>query len=99
MNEFYCASSAIECKDGLKPSILIPENTHYLRRNILRMKDVQPLVGLSKSYIYRLGKEGSFPKPVSIMPNGKSVGWIEHEVHAWLEQRIAERDQEATNVL
>ena len=95
MNSFNCSNSAIEYKDALKPSILLPDHTHYLRRNILRMKDVQPLVGLSKSYIYRLGKEGRFPKPVSIMPNGKSVGWVEHEVHSWLEQRIAERDQEA----
>jgi prophage regulatory protein len=95
MNSLYCANSAIEDKDALKPSILIPDNTHYLPPNILRMKDVQPLVGLSKSYIYRLGKEGRFPKPISIMPNGKSVGWVEHEIHAWLEQRIAERNQEA----
>ena len=94
-DRYNCCNAATEHEEALKPSIPLPDNTHDLRQNILRMKDVQPLVGLSKSYIYRLGKEGLFPKPISIMSNGNSVGWIEHEIHAWIEQRIAERDQEA----
>lgn len=42
--------------------------------------------------IWRLVRAGKFPKPVKI---GARNGWPEHEIDAWLAERIAVRDAEA----
>jgi len=36
-----------------------------------------------------MSQSGEFPKPIKI---GKSDGWIEAEVDAWIEQKMADRD-------
>ncbi len=61
---------------------------------IWRINQVRHETGLSRSYIYQLAKLGLFPKPVNLVPGGTSVGWLSSEINAWLEERIAERDQE-----
>lgn len=59
---------------------------------ILRRKQVEARTGLSRSTLYAKIKPGSdqfdptFPKPVSL--GAKAVGWIEHEVTAWLSAQI-----------
>jgi predicted DNA-binding transcriptional regulator AlpA len=30
---------------------------------------------------------GKFPKPFPIFSGGRAVGWREHEIEAWLQQR------------
>lgn len=58
---------------------------------ILRRKQVEDRVGLSRSPIYARIKEGTFPKPVRL--GGKrAVGWIEAEIDGWLQARVDERD-------
>lgn len=61
---------------------------------IWRINQVRNETGLSRSYIYQLAKRGLFPRPVSLVPGGTSVGWLSTEIHAWLEERIVERDLE-----
>lgn len=65
---------------------------------ILRRKQVEARTGLSRSAIYaKMAKnpkrpgdyDPTFPRPVSL--GGKSVGWLEHEIDAWLASRIAQR--------
>lgn len=47
----------------------------------LRMPDVREKVGLSRSQIYRLIQEGTFPAPVKI---GAQVSvWPDNEIHRW----------------
>lgn len=62
---------------------------------ILRRKQVEARTGLSRSSIYarlrhnpkRPGDyDPTFPKPVAI--GAKAVGWIEHELDAWLAAQI-----------
>lgn len=65
---------------------------------LIRLKEVRDLTGLSRSYIYALAAQKRFPKSVALVPGGTSRAWVEAEVLAWLEQRIAERDQEAVHV-
>jgi prophage regulatory protein len=55
---------------------------------ILRRKQVESRVGLSRSTIYDGIKAGTFPKPIQLGP--RSVGWLESEISTWLEQRIAQ---------
>ena len=49
---------------------------------ILRWADLKPILGLSRMTVYRMEKAGTFPKRIQI--NSGSVGWLEHEVEAWL---------------
>jgi prophage regulatory protein len=65
-------------------------------RKLIRIKTVANLTSLSKSYIYELCKKGAFPSSIQLVPQGNSVAWVESEVEGWIEERIAERDQEAT---
>ena len=53
---------------------------------ILRRKQVEARTGLSRSSIYAAIKTGTFPAPVSL--GEKSVGWLEHEITAWIAARI-----------
>lgn len=59
---------------------------------ILRLTEVTARTGLSRSTIYRLVSIGSFPRPINL--GSRSVGWLESEVQAWLDGRIAQRDRE-----
>ena len=68
------------------------------RATILRRKQVEARTGLSKSTIYAKTKlnpdrpgdfDASFPKPIPL--GAKSVGWLEHEIDAWIETRIQQR--------
>ena len=56
---------------------------------ILRLAQVIDMTGLGKTKIYELQAEGRFPMSVRITTH--SVGWVEHEVQAWLAGRLAER--------
>ncbi|WP_315809323.1 AlpA family transcriptional regulator [Pseudomonas sp. C9-3] len=57
---------------------------------IIRLNEVMSSTGLARSTIYKLIGLGAFPKPVSLV--GRSVGWVDREVHDWILARIEERD-------
>ncbi|TMQ03123.1 MAG: AlpA family phage regulatory protein [Deltaproteobacteria bacterium] len=59
---------------------------------ILRLPQVLNVTGLAKTKIYELQSQGTFPMRIQI--TGHSVGWIEHEVQAWLAQRAAARSDD-----
>lgn len=44
------------------------------------------MTGLTRSALYQLMREGTFPRPVKLTE--RSVAWIESEVRAWIEARI-----------
>lgn len=49
---------------------------------ILRRKQVEQVVGLSRSTIYQRIKDGTFPKPVSL--GGRMVGWRTSDIELFL---------------
>jgi len=57
---------------------------------ILRRREVEARTGLSRSTIYERMKQGTFPSPIALGP--RSVGWVEAEIQAFLNDRIAARD-------
>ena len=57
-----------------------------MTHTILRLPAVKARTGLSRSTIYLRIAEGDFPKPISL--GGRAVGWIESEIHAWVQQQI-----------
>ena len=61
-----------------------------MQRQILRLKDVVELVGLSKTTIWRRTRAGEFPPALRLGgPSTRAVGWKMTDVEAWLEQRTA----------
>jgi prophage regulatory protein len=54
---------------------------------ILRRRQVEKRVGLTRSPLYARIKAGTFPKPVQL-GNGRAVGWLEHEIDSWLAEQI-----------
>ncbi len=55
------------------------------KMRFLRSKEVEHKVGLSRVSVWRLEAAGDFPPRRKITP--KTVGWVEHEVDAWMEDR------------
>jgi prophage regulatory protein len=58
-----------------------------LPRRFIKLAETKTLTTLSTSEIYRRIAAGTFPAQVNLGP--KSVAWIEVEVLAWCEARIA----------
>ena len=57
---------------------------------LLRLPEVKARTGLSRSEIYRRIALGTFPAHVKIGQHASA--WAEHEVSAWIADRIAARD-------
>ncbi|BFI96070.1 MAG: AlpA family transcriptional regulator [Rhodanobacter sp.] len=57
------------------------------QKRFLRRADVERKTGYSIASIYRLAKEGDFPQPVKL--GKRASGWVEEEVDAWIERRVA----------
>lgn len=57
----------------------------------LRLPEVLRRTGLGRSTLYSLIAAGEFPS--SVLLSGRSVGFVESEVDAWVLSRIALRDQ------
>lgn len=52
---------------------------------VIRYQELYSKIGLGRTQIWRLEKDGEFPKSIPLGRNSK--GWFEHEVDAWLESR------------
>ena len=60
-------------------------------KNIIKLYQVQELTPLSRATIYRLIKEGKFPKQIKL--SERSSGWIEQEVIDYINNCIQKRDE------
>ncbi len=60
--------------------------------SLLSLDDLQRIVPLSRTTIWRLERQGDFPRRIRIGPN--RVAWVEIEVEAWINDRLAERGAE-----
>ncbi|MET4680410.1 helix-turn-helix transcriptional regulator [Stenotrophomonas rhizophila] len=65
-------------------------DSHTPPPRLLRLKEVQDRVGMSKTTIYDRVKAKTFPAPVHL---GTMAAWVESEVDRWIIERITERDQ------
>ncbi|MBW3781475.1 AlpA family phage regulatory protein [Aeromonas veronii] len=63
---------------------------------VLRIKDLMRKIGMARSTIYdRINPkspryDSSFPKPIKL--GLSAVGWLEHEINAWVEKLIIQRE-------
>jgi prophage regulatory protein len=56
------------------------------RDRLLRLPEVEALTGCRKSTVYKLMKEGKFPKSVRI--TDRMAAWPESSVLQWVQERI-----------
>lgn len=52
----------------------------------LRLPEVKAVTGLSKSSLYALIREKSFPAPIRLGP--RAVAWVRSEVRQWASERV-----------
>lgn len=57
----------------------------YRRKGILRRKELEHELKLSRSTIYALMQKGMFPRPIRLSPG--AVGWTVESIDQWLEDR------------
>jgi prophage regulatory protein len=52
----------------------------------MRLPEVKAVTGLSKTSIYELIRERSFPAPIRLGP--RAVAWVKSEVRQWAVERV-----------
>ena len=57
-----------------------------MTETFLRLPAVKKRTGFESSQIYKLIKQGQFPKQIYLGP--QSVAWLEAEVTDWMKERI-----------
>ena len=82
-----------KAKPGICPMtphpVLAESTSRSMPIRIPRLAEVIDMTGLGKTKICELQTQGRCPMSVRITTH--SVGWVEHEVQAWLKGRLAER--------
>ena len=56
---------------------------------VLRHHDVCEMLGVSRATLWRWQRDGHFPKPKQIGPDGPRAlfGWLASDIEAWLASR------------
>ncbi|MDF3636209.1 AlpA family transcriptional regulator [Enterobacter cloacae] len=54
---------------------------------LVDMRFITKLTGLTDKWFYKLIKDGLFPRPIKL---GRSSRWKQSEVELWLQQRITD---------
>src|SRR5262249_27035208 len=79
-----------------RPRIPIPvERCPAMSLRFLRKSEVLNKLGIKRSALSELIKDDKFPPGVPIIPNGRTQGWIEDEVDAYIAERrkLAHKEQ------
>ncbi|WP_047238395.1 helix-turn-helix transcriptional regulator [Chromobacterium subtsugae] len=69
--------------------------TEQNKISVIRRPQLQQRLGVGRQWIYdRLNLKSpyydpTFPKQIQLGARAGAVGWLEHEIDAWLESRIA----------
>lgn len=69
---------------------IMTEQISLLDDQLVDMRFITKLTGLTDKWFYKLISLGEFPKPIKL---GRSSRWLQSEVEAWLQQRIAQSRQ------
>ncbi|NBY25921.1 MAG: AlpA family phage regulatory protein [Betaproteobacteria bacterium] len=54
---------------------------------VIRHAKVCRKLDISSSKLFDMCAKGIFPKPFTLIPGGRAVGWLEHQVDAWILER------------
>lgn len=64
---------------------IMTEQISLLDDQLVDMRFITKLTGLTDKWFYKLIKDGLFPKPIKL---GRSSRWLKSEVENWLQERI-----------
>jgi prophage regulatory protein len=56
---------------------------------VIRHKQVRSKLQISSAKLFDMVARGQFPKPFTLIPGGRAVGWLEADVDAWITSRKA----------
>ena len=56
---------------------------------VVRPSEARNRVGVSRAKFADMIAKGQFPKPFTIIPGGRAVGWLERDVDEWIMDRCA----------
>ena len=56
-------------------------------KKFLRLRAAKDWTGLSRSTIYAMMKNGTFPKSISL--GARAIGWLESDIQAWADSRVS----------
>lgn len=59
------------------------ESPRHIGTRLVRMPEVCNRIGIGRSTLYAMIQSGTFPAPKRL--GGRTVAWLESEVHAWIE--------------
>ncbi len=62
---------------------------------VIRHKQVCEKLQISSAKLFDLIAKGVFPRPVTLVPGGRAVGFLESDVDQWILDRKAASEQEA----
>ena len=54
---------------------------------VIRPSEARDRVGVSRAKFADMIAKGQFPRPFTIIPGGRAVGWLEKDVDAWIMDR------------
>lgn len=66
---------------------MLNNNAGLLSDKMVDMVFITGFTGLSDKWFYKLISLGEFPKPIKL---GRSSRWLQSEIEAWVQKRIAE---------
>ncbi|MGF6343410.1 prophage regulatory protein [Citrobacter sp. 506] len=66
---------------------IMTEQISLLDDQLVDMRFITKLTGLTDKWFYKLIKDGLFPRPIKL---GRSSRWKQSEVELWLQQRITD---------
>jgi prophage regulatory protein len=62
------------------------DDAHGAGLKLLRFPAVRERTGLSRSTIWRLERQGAFPRHHRISAN--AVAWVEHDIASWIRSKV-----------
>lgn len=66
---------------------IMTEHISLLDDQLVDMRFITKLTGLTDKWFYKMIKDGLFPRPIKL---GRSSRWKKSEVELWLQQRITD---------
>lgn len=66
---------------------------------LLRWDQVQLIVGICRSHAHGLAAKNppQFPRPRKLVPGGRASAWVESEINAWVQQRVADTQPDSSD--
>ena len=62
-----------------------------MSNRLLRMKELQEKLAVSRAHLYSLIGRDLFPKPIKLTEGGRASFWIEKEIDQYIQEQAAKR--------